>query len=1038
MSGTGLNANQRRILETEGSLFISAGAGTGKTHAIVEKFFALIREPGVVETPAKRVDPLSIAAITFTKKAAGEMKERIIRYLERLADQPNTAAEAERMLNAMPFVWIDTIHGFCSRILREFSIEMDLDPSFEVMNEYRKERKIRGIVLRELDREIGERRPDMKTKLQADNQTEPQADLLKSLLKQFRLDGVIDLFIQALSRKRFDVWDIFAPRKGKCQPSDEAVKAFGTLFNKMLKTYEAECARDNAVDFEALLLYTLRLLEEHEAVRAHLADRFRAIIVDEFQDTNVLQKRILDCFAQNGKTTLIYVGDGKQSIYRFNGAEIGVFNLTREECDEARYITLEENYRSHEKLIDFYNRFFPKVFGLQSDRYGIAYEPLKAGETEEVRRFAEYAGRVRLLPKAQDFSEECFNVCAYITHLIRTENRQPKDFAVLLRTLTAVDAMTSVFEKYGLPYYQVGSANFYRRLEILSLLSLVRTLYNPADEYTLAQLLSSYLSPFAEEEILEMRKCDRRFLYTGLKTYVEEQGETHPEYRQFLQRIEALRARLSLRSVGELLREAIRDFDYDLYLASLPNGEKAWLNVKKLLEIADGFTGNASTREFLEQMAQESVIKEEEAALESESDDVVRLMTIHKAKGLQFPIVVLPNLGFNQNNQSPSFLTDWENRTIFFADKSEEEANEEYGNSESAANHDSGPAKNYNELKTKEKAREYEEKKRLLYVAMTRAKEEITLSFSEKPKKSEKKPSLSKRGFLPLLAEGGLVVPGTNWTPTDQSEYGDIVSLVPFDLEKVLSTGQTANEEEQLSEPADFIPETAFPLEDAPYQKYLSPSLLTSAEATRPEEAYRLLRKYEEKKVDDLLPELFKLSVGAPGYSEEVGTLVHKVLELYAEKDLSMVTRATVERLNRAFGYPASVVESAEKKIRLVADHPLFQVLRNAQPCFSEKPVRKLRGRHILSGTIDKLYFLEGKWRILDFKASRQNPLFIEKYRFQMRFYLYLVKELLRPAPEIATLFFLEERSTLDVGSDAGFEEELDRRIAQYEKTFAK
>jgi len=1029
VSGAGLNANQRKILETDGSLFISAGAGTGKTHAIVEKFFALIRDPGGAMVSAIRVDPLSIAAITFTKKAAGEMKERIIRRLETLADQPNTSAEAERMLNAMPFVWIDTIHGFCSRILREFSIEMDLDPSFEVLNEYLKERKIRGIVLRELDREIGERKPDTKTEL--------QAYPLRNLLKQFRLDGLIDLFIQALSRKRFDVWDIFAPGEGESHPADDVAMAFGTLFNKMLKAYETECARDNAVDFEALLLYTLRLLEEHETVRDHLADRFRAIIVDEFQDTNVLQKRILDSFARTGKTTLIYVGDGKQSIYRFNGAEIGVFNLTREECDDTRYITLEENYRSHEKLIDFYNRFFPKVFGTQSDRYGIAYEPLKAGETEEAGRFTEYAGRVRLLPKAQDFSGECFNICAYITHLIKTEHWRPKDFAVLLRTLTAVDTMTGVFEKYGLPYYQVGSANFYRRLEILSLLSLVRALYNPSDEYALTQLLSSYLSPFAEEEILEMRKRDRRFLYTGLKGYVEEEGETHPQYRQFLQRIEGLRARLSLRSIGELLREAIREFDYDLYLASLPNGGKAWLNVKKLLEIADGFTGNASTREFLEQIAQESVIKEEEATLESEADDVVRLMTIHKAKGLQFPIVILPNLGFYQNPPSPSFLTDWENRAIFFSADSEAEE-EDRADSESKPVRDSEPAKNYNELKNKEKAREYEEKKRLLYVAMTRAKEEITLSFSEKPKKSEKKPSLSKRGFLPLLAEGGLVIPGTNWTPTDQSEYGDIVSLVPFDLEKVLSTGQTANEEEQLSEPADFIPETAFPLEDAPYQKYLSPSLLTSAEATRPEEAYRLLRKYEEKKVDDLLPELFKLSVGAPGYSEEVGTLVHKVLELYAEKDLSMVTRATVERLNRAFGYPASVVESAEKKIRLVADHPLFQVLRNAQPCFSEKPVRKLRGRHILSGTIDKLYFLEGKWRILDFKASRQNPLFIEKYRFQMRFYLYLVKELLRPAPETATLLFLEERSMLDVALDSGFEEELDRRIAEYEKAFSQ
>lgn len=1015
MSEVGLNASQKRILETEGSLFVSAGAGTGKTHAIVEKFFALIQDP------LKRVDPLSVAAITFTKKAAGEMKERIIRHLEDLSGKPNMATEAERILNAMPFVWIDTIHGFCSRILREFSLEMNLDPSFEVLNEYQKERKIRGIVLRELDQEIGGKKPEE----------------VKLLLNQFRLDGLIDLFIQALSRKRFEVWDIFTPRAGESEPTDEVAKAFGNLFKRILAVYEEECARDNAVDFEALLLHTLRLLDEHEGVREHLAERFHAIIVDEFQDTNVLQKRILDRFAECGKTTLIYVGDGKQSIYRFNGAEIGVFNVTREQFDETRYVTLEENYRSHEKLIDFYNRFFPKVFGNQPDRYGIAYEPLTPGKTDKEDRFSAHAGRVRLLPKAKDFAEECFNLCAYITHLIDKEHRQPKDFAVLLRAMTAVDTLTAVLERYGLPYYQVGSTNFYRRPEILSLLSLVRALYNPADEYALVQLLSSYLSPFCEEEILEMRQRDRRFLYTGLKAYVKEIGSTDSQKGLFLERIEGLRAHLPLRSIGELLREAIQDFDYDLYLATLPNGPKAWLNVKKLLEIADGFTGNASTREFLEQMAQENVIKEEEAAIESEHDDVVRVMTIHKAKGLQYPIVILPNLGFNQSPRSHIFLTDWENRLIFFSGDAEGEAGEDPVDQEGNAVRASETAKDYSELKQKEKAREYEENKRLLYVAMTRAKEEIVLSFSERPRNRQNRPAPPKKGFLPLLHTGGLIVPGTEWAPIEESEYAGLLTPAPQDLKTIRAVDQAVEPSgPSTGETVERIPQTAFPLEDRPYQKYLSPSLLTSVEKTDAQATRRILWRHEEKKTDDLLPELFKLSFGAPGYTEEVGTLVHKVLERYGDKDLSGITRETVDRLNRSFGFPDSVVEATEAKIRRVAGHPLFDDLRKAHPCFSEKPIRKLRGRYILSGTIDKLYFLDGKWHILDFKASRANPQYLERYRFQMRFYLFLVKGLVQPEPEKATLFFLDERETMDVVWDAGFEEELDRRIGDYERAF--
>jgi ATP-dependent helicase/nuclease subunit A len=1026
MNESVLNRNQKKIIDAKDSVFISAGAGTGKTHAIVEKFCSLICDG---KNP---VDVLSIAAITFTRKAASEMKERIIRRLERINDRQKNTLEMEHILNAMPFAWIDTIHGFCARILREFSLEANLDPSFEILDEYRKEQKIKKIILVHLDQKI----------------RSESAKEIKNLLLRFRLDGLIELLRTALSRRRFEVWDIYRYLENEIEQPDTIENEFGALFLQILVEYETECTRDNTVDFEALLLYTLYLMENNGEVRSLLTERFRYIIVDEFQDTNILQKRILDCFSKDNKTALVFVGDGKQSIYRFNGAEIAIFNTTRDTYDAEHYISLEENYRSYETLIDFFNRFFPRVFGNSNGQYGITYENLASGKREGVTPFSEYAGRVRLLPNANALDEECQNLSAYILYLIREEKRRYKDFAVLLRSMTHIDTLTGVLEEYCIPYFHVGSASFYQRKEIVSLLSLVKALYNPADEYSLTQLLMSFLSPFSEGDLLEMRKTDPRFLYVGLNTFTQNTGNGST----FLSIFESLRKTIALRSIGSILREAIRMFDYDLRLAALSDGNKRWLNVKKLLEIADTFGGNTSIREFIEQMAQETALKEEEAVLESENDDVVRVMTIHKSKGLQFPIVILPDLGFFSANRSERFLTDRENKTIFFADESIPSVDGEKSDKLIPEGPATGTAKNYLQFKEIESSRELEEKKRLLYVAFTRAEEEIVLSFHTKKKRTaeetgdgsetktfekqktpnskSKEPSIPTKGFLPLLYVGGLVTSGPDWVPGDQSEYPEIISCVPE--EALTASVPNLTIEKPNGDTVCHIPETAFSLEDQPYQKYLSPSLLTS------EDAYITLRKYDEKKLEDLLPELFKLTSETQGYFEEIGTLVHKMLEVYAEKDLSAVTLSLVEKVNYAFGYSEEVVKKVHRIIQKIAPHALFNEISRSCPCFSEKPVRKRFGNHILSGTIDKLYFLDGYWHVLDFKASKQDERFLEKYWFQMQFYLYILKGLLDPAPEKATLFFLEEGCTLDVPLDGGFEDTLKKKIKTFEADFSK
>ncbi|HPE69799.1 MAG TPA: UvrD-helicase domain-containing protein, partial [Thermotogota bacterium] len=325
------NAFQRQILRSPGSVFVSAGAGTGKTRTIVQKYIDLVTSPGP--------DSGEVLMITFTDKAAGEMKERILRQVEETiasTDSPQVRSRFEALRNRLHFAWISTIHGFCTRLLREFPLEAGLDPSFEVVSGNVQKLRIKRAVSGYFDDAHGEDR----------------LERLRPFFAYYRFDTTIALFVEALSRKRFDLLEsnlaqiqTRTAHTGEDKVIRAALPEFRKAFETMLEEYRLQNARENDVDFDDILLLTLSMLRRNDAVRLQLQQRFRTIVVDEFQDTNALQIQIIS-LVQGENTQMLYVGDGKQSIYRFNGADVRVFQQMRSSFDAGQVFSLPVNYRS--------------------------------------------------------------------------------------------------------------------------------------------------------------------------------------------------------------------------------------------------------------------------------------------------------------------------------------------------------------------------------------------------------------------------------------------------------------------------------------------------------------------------------------------------------------------------------------------------------------------------------------------------------------------------------------------------------------------
>lgn len=565
-----LNEEQKKgVFTTEGPVLLLAGAGSGKTRVLTHRAVYLIEELGV--------NPYHILAITFTNKAAGEMRERI-------DDMVGYGSEN---------IWVSTFHSTCVRILRRFIDHIGFGTNFTIYD------------------------------------TEDQKTIMKDICKRLEIDTKMykeKSFLAAISSAKDEL----------ISPEAYALRAQGD-FRKMkeaavYREYQQVLRKNNALDFDDLIVKTVELFQSDMEVLDYYQERFRYIMVDEYQDTNTAQFQLIKLLAGKYKN-LCVVGDDDQSIYKFRGANIyNILNFEKE-FPNAVTIKLEQNYRSTQNILNAANGVIANNVGRKAKRLWTENEE---GEKIAFHQF-----------------ETGFDEADYVAKDIRSKVREGMyhygDCAVLYRTNAQSRLFEERFITASIPYKIVGGVNFYSRREIKDLLAYLKTIDNAMDDLAVRRIINvpkrgigattlSRVQDYADENSLTF--------YNALKMAEEigTIGRASVKIRPFVMLIQSMRSKLPYISVSELLQEIIEETGYVRELEA-ENTEEAQQRIENIDElISKAVTYEESEEEptlsgFLEEVALVADIDSVD-----ETQDYVVLMTLHSAKGLEFPQVYLAGM----------------------------------------------------------------------------------------------------------------------------------------------------------------------------------------------------------------------------------------------------------------------------------------------------------------------------------------------------------------------------------------------------------
>jgi ATP-dependent exoDNAse (exonuclease V) beta subunit len=762
VSASPLNEQQTAAVEAEGEVFVSAGAGTGKTAVLVERVVRAVTERGL--------DVDSILVITYTRRAAGELRTRI------------RAALAERgrhdLARQLDGAWISTIHGFCARLLRAYPLAAGLDPRFRELDEaqaavlrseafgealaefcsgddpqrlellatYGSDRLRRMLTSvyetlrgagRELDLavagrpELPERVAELRsvaTSLASDPeatgaQQRTAAELLELLDRDQRPDRLMNLngfkargdraagYCEALSGVEQAALDEAAAR-------DRALlQELLTLFGRR---YAEAKARESALDFEDLQLEARDLLRSQTELREREQARFRSILVDEFQDTNRLQTEIVDLL-RAPDTELFFVGDEFQSIYGFRHADVQVFRERREAAGRPLSLTL--NYRSRPEVLAAVNELFGAHFG---------------GEFQELAAAAEFPDPVfghpveLLVTDKESYKDsgvhwrrgEARAVARRVRELVDTGAATPGEIVLLFAAGTDAEWYEDELRRAGLPTYRATGKGYFGQQQVVDLLAYLRLLQNRYDDVALLSVLASPFVGVSNDALALLRRAaSRRPLFVGLEHAMPPGlGERDERLmRAFRQRYDRLVEAMPRLSLERLCEQIVAEHDYDLAVLAQWDGRRRYANLRKLARLARSYEElrGPDVEGFVRFVAEQEAVgaRELEAVAEEEGADAVRLLTIHAAKGLEFKVVIVADAGRERVPPSPDEILALPDGRFGFRVADPVTARRR-------------GAFDYEAVKEARQDAERAERLRLYYVAMTRAKERLIVSGS--------------------------------------------------------------------------------------------------------------------------------------------------------------------------------------------------------------------------------------------------------------------------------------------------------------------
>lgn len=726
---------EQAVARRHGSLLLAAGAGSGKTSVLVERFVRAVREDGIA--------PGRILAITFTERAAGELRERVRERLLELGER-DFAREAEAAN-------VSTFHGFCARLLRIHPLQAGVEPGFQVLEEGFAER-LRVLAFSEaLAGFLEGSRPDA-VDLVAAYGADPLRTMVLGAYAQLRSLGQTEPRLPAVVRDRMvgerdmdrgadgdGTYGEGTAEEGTAERDDRAAHACALIDELMERFDKVYTERKHArakLDFDDLELRARSLLQERADVREAWAERFELLMVDEFQDSSPRQLQVL---ATLDRDNLFTVGDELQSIYGFRHADVGLFRERRELLSKnGASLALTRNFRSRPEVLAAVERVFAGRMGehfaplVPARSASSGEEPIVELLLTDKRGWERLPGdeELRGMPEATPWRQaEARLLAGRIAQLVSSGQAQAGEIVVLLRALGDVPVYESALRSHGLPTL-AGVGGFWGHQQVGDLLAWLRALANPFDELALYSTLASPLVGASSDTLALIARVARerkRGVWLALSDGASELDPLlAPADRKRIASFRRLfateRATAPLHPISELLRRAIAATGYEAHVLSRTWGERRLANVQKLIRLARRFEAQEGRdlRRFLDHVThleQAAGSREADAPVGDGAVESVRLMSIHAAKGLEFPVVCVADLGRDPNLRSPDLLVDREGARVGLRllELSTPEPSSALG---------------YDELREERRAAEEEEEDRVLYVACTRAENRLLLSGS--------------------------------------------------------------------------------------------------------------------------------------------------------------------------------------------------------------------------------------------------------------------------------------------------------------------
>jgi ATP-dependent exoDNAse (exonuclease V) beta subunit len=1078
---------------------VEAGAGTGKTTVLVDRLLAMVRAG---------TDVARIVAITFTEKAAGELRVRLRGKLEDAARSADAEERTllDRALHDIDRAQVGTIHGFCSGLLRERPVEAGVDPSFAVADELRRRilldaawddwlhrefakhlppavaearslgfglEKIRALAERlvehrdliglgpeptetgdvarfiaDLDRAARELVRDAEsrchdpsdTAVAGINEFARSVDAIAALPDEMRAAYAVTRVkpAPARNRGRQGNWDdgvledLRARAAALRERRDElrAAAAHNTAVELLrwlggfVEAYSAEKARQGVLDFEDLLMRSRDLLRGNREVREHFKRAYDRILVDEFQDTDPLQCEIVFYLAEEkGRTErdwtevrlepgkLFIVGDPKQSIYRFRRADIEMYEEAKAIVrSQGEVLRLVENFRTRPAIVEAVNSVFSEIMRAPEDgrRFQPDYEPLVA------HRGSDDAGAgIVLLPPPAPFGEgagaddvraaEATAVAAFISRAVE-DGKPPvydrdsgewrplhlRDVAVLFHRTTGLEAYEDAFAGYGLDYRIAGGKRFYVRREVNELRTVLTAIEDPHNSVAVVGALRTPFFGVSDDAIVV------HAARAGDLGYLGRASNGVPEVEEAFELLRKLHSERNSVTIPKLIDELFeRTGALELFLLK-PDGEQRHANLLKVVELAAAvekaelmsFGGFVRWFREVSQLAPE----EAESPLSEEGDEFVRMLTIHKSKGLEFPVVVLADLGRYTDRGSKSIIADREGARL------------EFGIGPSGGRL---ATSGYEDLRELEKRRGEAEIKRLLYVGLTRARDAVVVPWFTKDDEDASGLLRHLEGF----AEGA-GDPVRELRPASSP-------VVRFDTGSLdLARRRARPVRLKIGEAAVIDPEaTTAHAERRRWEDRLSgfraahhrpPTLIAPS---------LLAPGAEGEPARDEDSEWGRAPIGAdeataPGDAargRELGTLVHAVMER-VDFDAPDSARDVALSIARTMGADRDLVVEAAGLVERALGSSIVRRAAGAPHASREAPFCVSMGGFILEGKIDLVFEEDDGLVVVDYKTDAVPPGGVadlaERYRGQAGAYTLAMRAITgRPVKEVVLLF---------------------------------